>query len=218
MRDRRFYAIVDLEACASANVGPLEHAGRCIAHGAGWLQLRAKLGSDDDHRAVARAIAELCERASVNFVVNDRVELAAAVGAPFVHVGQGDASAEAVAASAPFLRVGRSTHDPRELERSLIERPAYVAFGPIFPTKSKRTPAPVVGLEGLAHAHAAARAAGVELVAIGGLASTDLGAVLARCDAAAFISALLPENGEDPSRPLERVRLALEAASRVADR
>jgi thiamine-phosphate pyrophosphorylase len=202
------YAIVDLEACAQRGVEPLVHTERCLARGATWVQLRAKPGTDDDHRALAAAMLARCDDSGATFVVNDRLALARAIGARCVHVGQGDAGALAIRAADPALRFGRSTHDRAELRRALEESPAYVAFGPVFATASKRNPEPVVGLDGLAEAHRAARAAGVPLVAIGGIDAANLAAVRAHGDAVALISALLPRAGESVDAPFARLGLS----------
>jgi thiamine-phosphate pyrophosphorylase len=201
------YAIVDLDACARYDVAPRDHADRCLAFGARWLQLRAKDGDDGAHRRLADALAARCAAEGATFVVNDRVALARAVGAPCVHVGQGDLSAERIRSVAPGLAFGRSTHGAREVDAAIAEGPAYVAFGPIFGTASKRNPEPAVGLAALAAAHAKARAAGLPLVAIGGVDGSTLEAVRAACDAVALISALLPHGGEAPDAPFARLGL-----------
>jgi thiamine-phosphate pyrophosphorylase len=82
-----------------------------------------------------------------------------------------------------------------QLARALAHRPAYVAYGPVFPTSSKDRPDAVVGLEGLRAAYAVARAAQVPLVAIGGITRERASAVAECADAAAVIAALLPAVG-----------------------
>jgi thiamine-phosphate pyrophosphorylase len=67
------------------------------------------------------------------------------------------------------LRVGVSTHNETQLVEALTLRPDYVAFGPIFATASKAGADPALGLEALGRAAALASAAGIPLVAIGGL-------------------------------------------------
>jgi thiamine-phosphate pyrophosphorylase len=203
-----FYAIVDVEACARAEVAPLVHAERCIESGASWVQLRAKLGRDDHHRSLAAAMLAMCKRSEVTFVVNDRVKLAAEIGAPLAHVGQGDGSAADWHQLAPTVRLGRSTHALEEVHAALAEVPTYLAFGPVFPTATKRNPEPVVGLDMLAAAHALTRARGVPLVAIGGIDAARLPEVLPHCEAVAFISALLPARGESARDPFARLGLA----------
>ncbi len=96
---------------------------------------------------------------------------------------------------APGLRVGVSTHTRVQLESALRASPDYVAYGPVFPTTSKIDPDPCVGLEGLAHAKARATAAGVALVAIGGITVACAPDVARLATAGAVIHALLPSSG-----------------------
>ncbi len=201
------YAIVDVDACAQHGVDVRQHAEHCLEAGPRWLQLRAKPGTDDEHRALAMAMAALCKETSTTFVVNDRIALAHAVGATHVHLGQHDASTAEALRTSPQLLLGRSTHSRDELQAALAEAPAYVAYGPVFPTRSKQNPEPVVGRDGLRHAHSMARASAVPLVAIGGIDATNLAVVRAHADAFAFISALLPQGGEPWRAPFERLRV-----------
>jgi len=121
--------------------------------------------------------------------------MAALAGCDYVHLGQEDAGLEASRAIAPQLLVGLSTHTPDQLARALALRPAYVAYGPVYATASKERPDPIVGLEGLRAASAAARIAGVPLVAIGGLTLERAAEVARYADAGAAIAALLPPGG-----------------------
>jgi thiamine-phosphate pyrophosphorylase len=86
-----------------------------------------------------------------------------------VHVGQDDLPLAEVRRLPGSLKVGVSTHDLAQLARALDERPDYVALGPVFATRSKQGADPALGLETLKQGAALARAAGVPLVAIGGL-------------------------------------------------
>src|SRR5690606_24030700 len=87
------------------------------------------------------------------------------------------------------------THSLPELDRALAHAPAYVAYGPVFRTLSKRAPEPVVGLEGLAAA--ARRVAGrCPLVAIGGISNDNAMSVARFAELGAVIGALLPSSGD----------------------
>jgi thiamine-phosphate pyrophosphorylase len=113
--------------------------------------------------------------------------------------------------------VGLSTHTPQQLARALALSPEYVAYGPVFPTTSKENPDAVVGLAGLREAAIAARRARVPLVAIGGITLTRASEVASISDAAAVISALLPDGpgALNPKDVLDAVlarALALQAA------
>ena len=103
------------------------------------LQLRLKGASDDAVRRAARALMPLCHAREVAFIVNDRPDLAAALGADGVHVGQEDAGyASARAAMGSAGIVGVTCHNSKHLAYEAAEQGAdYVAFGAFFPTATK---------------------------------------------------------------------------------
>ncbi|MGB8364712.1 MAG: thiamine phosphate synthase [Rhizomicrobium sp.] len=103
------------------------------------LQLRLKNVSDDDIRRAAETLMPIAQARDVAFIVNDRPDLAAELGADGVHIGQDDASyAEARAAVGPNAIVGVTAHDSRHLAIEAAEAGAdYVAFGAFFPTLTK---------------------------------------------------------------------------------
>ena len=103
------------------------------------LQLRLKDVSDDEILRAGEALMRVAQRAGVAFILNDRPDLAAQLGADGVHVGQEDASyAEARAAMGRDRIVGVTCHDSRHLAIEAAEAGAdYVAFGAFFPTQTK---------------------------------------------------------------------------------
>jgi thiamine-phosphate pyrophosphorylase len=109
-----------------------------------------------------------------------------------VHVGQTDMPVDRVHRIAPGLGVGVSTHTLPQLDDALAARPSYVAFGPVFETSSKHQPDPVVGLAALQAAVARAAAAGVPLVAIGGVTRERARKLVGLVDAVAVIADLVP--------------------------
>jgi thiamine-phosphate pyrophosphorylase len=124
------------------------------------------------------------------FIVNDRADVARAVDADGVHVGQDDLPVESARALVgPGKLIGYSTHvleQVREADRSTAD---YVAFGPIFPTASKENPDAVVGLEGLGEAR---KATHKPLVAIGGITLENARTVIeAGADSVAVIRGLV---------------------------
>ena len=205
------YAIVDPEACVSPSDGarrdPVEVARAVLRGGATRLQLRAKSMPDRERLRLAQRLAALAGEWGVPFVVNDRADLALLVGASEVHLGQDDLPIEALRRIDPErrLHVGRSTHDLAQVRLARDEGADRIAFGPIFPTRSKANPDPVVGVAQLAEAIALA---GRPVVAIGGI---DVG----RADAlrglplseVAVISSLCA--APDPEAATARLREAL---------
>jgi len=103
------------------------------------LQLRLKGASDDDIRRATEILMPVAQRAGVAFIINDRPDLAARLGADGVHIGQDDAPyAEARALLGPDRIVGVTCHDSRHLAIDASEAGAdYVAFGAFFPTSTK---------------------------------------------------------------------------------
>lgn len=164
-----FYAVLDRDDEALA---------RTLAAHADVLQVRIKPGSADEILRVARMARRVCDDAGILLFVNDRIDLALAAGADGVHLGQTDLPlADARALVGDRLKIGISTHDLAQMQRACAGQPEYAAFGPVFTTRTKANPDPVVGLSGLA---AAVRVAGeVPVVAIGGITPRDCNGVFA---------------------------------------
>lgn len=189
---------MDVDACARRDLLPLAVAEGAVLGGVAALQLRAKDLGTRPLLALAQSMATLCAQHATPFFVNDRLDLALAVGAG-LHVGQGDLPLGTVRAIAPTIAVGVSTHTREELEEALRAGPTYVAFGPVFPTSSKERAEPVVGLEALSTMAALSR--GLPLVAIGGIGLAQAGSVVsAGATHVAAISGLLPSRGEARDR------------------
>ena len=111
------------------------------------VQLRLKGASDEAVLAAGRALMPIAQAAGAAFIVNDRPDLAKALGADGVHVGQDDASyAEARRMLGPDAIVGVTCHDSRHLAMEAADAGAdYVAFGAIYATATKdaKTSAPL---------------------------------------------------------------------------
>lgn len=190
---RGLYAIVDTKLLASRGVDPVAFARAVLPARPAALQLRAKDHSAREMLALLRALGPLCRHAGVPLVANDRADLAALGCCEVVHIGQEDLPYELVHRIAPQLGVGISTHTTEQLTRAIASQPRYIAYGPIFETTTKSNPDPVVGLEGLRHASRMTRAAGIPLVAIGGITLSRVQEVAALADACAVISDLFPQ-------------------------
>jgi thiamine-phosphate pyrophosphorylase len=189
------YAIVDAGALDQRGLNPVAFAEAVLSVFPAALQLRAKNVSARETLALLRELAPMCHRAGVQLIANDRPDLAILAGCDLVHVGQDDMPIERVRRIAPGLGVGISTHTLEQLDVALAARPGYVAFGPVFPTTTKLNPDPVVGAAGLSAAYVRARAAGIPLVAIGGITYERASSIIATTDAIAAIADLLPSRG-----------------------
>ena len=207
---RGLYAIIDYDFLAKRGIAPLEQLERLLVVRPAALQLRAKGAGAREALELARVMAAACRARQVPFFMNDRPDLAVLAESSGVHLGQQDLPAREVRRLTPRLRIGLSTHCLEEVEQALAEAPDYVAFGPVFPTLSKRNPEPVVGLAGLEQAARLCRQARVPLVAIGGIEEATAAEVARHADAAAFISALLPPAGlAQVTAAAQRLHLAL---------
>jgi thiamine-phosphate pyrophosphorylase len=145
-----------------AIVTDLDTARQAVAAGATVVQLRVK-GPTAEVVERGRGFRELL----ATFIVNDDVEAAVALGADGVHLGQGDAGAEA--ARAAGLLLGRSAST---LEQALVADADYLGVGPVWETPSKHDADPAIGLEGL---RAICEAVDVPVVAIGGIDASTAG-------------------------------------------
>ena len=142
------YGIVDLgysdEEQLSAVVRSL------IAGGASIIQLRAKNCEKEQILSWAHQLAPICKQAGVPFIVNDFIDIAVAVDADGVHLGQDDGPLSAAReALATGKIVGRSTHSPEQARAALAEGADYIGFGPLFPTPTK-VGRPGIGIENVA--------------------------------------------------------------------
>lgn len=149
----------------------LETVAAALEAGVRLVQYRAKQADDLERWREARALRQLCSSHGALFIVNDRVDLALAVEADGVHLGQGDLPpAEARRLLGPDRLIGRSTQRIEQLRQAVADGCDYVGVGPINATPTKPGRDPV----GLAYVRAAAAESPIPFFAIGGL---DAGAV-----------------------------------------
>lgn len=200
---RGLYPIIDLTTLTQRGVPVHGFAEQVLQARPPLVQLRAKDASPRETLTLLRWLRPRCSAAGTLLFANDRPDLALLAGCDGVHVGQLDLAVADVRRLGP-LRVGVSTHSPAELEAALAARPDYIAFGPVFGTRSKANPDPDVGLSGLAAAAQRVHAAGLPLVAIGGITTENASAVAQHADLGAVIAELLPRS--DAQSVTERAR------------
>jgi len=156
-----------LEAVVEAALAGAARAG--LRPGDVALQLRERDLGGRALRRLAGALREVTRAAGAPLFVNDRVDVALAVGAEGVHLGGTSLRPADVAAVAPSLAIAVSAHAPDHLD-GLAGLVSFAVFGPIRDTPSKRAYGPPVGLQALR----AGAARGVPLLAIGGLTAADV--------------------------------------------
>jgi thiamine-phosphate pyrophosphorylase len=200
----RLYVICDADVCRDAGWRLVDFAAACLDGGARLLQIRAKHLSSGEFLDATEAIVRLAEPANAVVVVNDRADIARMAGAAGVHVGQEDVSpSQAREIAGVRAVIGLSTHTPGQLEAALKAPVNYVAVGPVFGTATKDTGHPPIGLEAVKAAAERAAAAGMPLVAIGGITLERAASVIqAGARSVAIISDLLATG--DPRRRVEQ--------------
>lgn len=144
----------------------------------------------------AAQAVRLARAAGATIVINDRVDVALALRADGVHLGQSDLPVPAARKLlGRYAIIGYSTHNIEQARLALDLPIDYLAIGPVFPTQSKHNPDPVVGLDGLRSVKLVVH--DLPLVAIGGIRGSALSDVFAAgADSAAIISEILapPQN------------------------
>jgi len=186
-----------------------EQVKRLIAGGAALIQLRDKRASSRVFYSDAQAAIEIARAADVKLIINDRVDIALALRADGVHLGQEDMPVDAARRILGDQAViGFSTHNLEQIREALRLPIDYLAFGPIFPTTSKRNPDPVAGLDQLKRAREMVLP--MPLVAIGGINRDNaLNVLNAGASAVAVISAVLA-NPSRIARDLQQIVSSIE--------
>ncbi|MEM1055986.1 MAG: thiamine phosphate synthase [Bacteroidota bacterium] len=145
-----------------------------VAGGADVIQFRHKTGSPRDRWANLVPTVEAVREGGATILVDDDLGLALASGADGVHLGQTDLPIEAARRAldrtasgdgAPRI-IGATATTAEQARRAETEGATYIGFGPVFATSSKKNPAKVKGLAGLAEA---ARAVSIPVIAIAGI-------------------------------------------------
>ena len=184
---RGLYVIIDPELCAGRD--ETEIARAALEGGARLLQLRDKQREKGLQLPVAAALQVVCRQHGALFFVNDHADLALAVGADGVHLGQKDLPVSAVRRIAGReLLIGCSTNNLEEARQAAADGADYVSVGRLFETGSK-TDTRAATLEML---HAIKAAVRVPVCGIGGINESNIASVIdTGADMAAVISAVV---------------------------
>ncbi|MDE2779777.1 MAG: thiamine phosphate synthase [Chloroflexota bacterium] len=204
---RGLYVIIDPEVTGGRE--PLEIAQAAVRGGARMLQLRDKLRDKGEILPLAQDLQALCEASDVLLIVNDHVDLAAAVGSGGVHVGQTDLPvAQARQVLGPEQVLGRSNREIHLLVESQEMGADHVAFGAIYQTTTKSGGRGPQGPERLKEAREVTH---VPLVAIGGINAANVGPVIEYGADAVCVTAavgLAPEPEAAAAEMVEAIRQA----------
>ena len=184
----KIYPITDVSLSGLSHA---EQVRRLIDGGATFIQLREKHASPREFFEAAKPAVELAHAANVRIIINDRVDIARALAADGVHLGQDDLppnAARQILGSEAII--GYSTHSVEQAIQAAKFDIDYIAIGPVFETTTKENPDPVVGLRGLTDVKK--QIGTIPLVAIGGINLDNINKVFsAGADSSALISALV---------------------------
>lgn len=202
----RVYPITDTRLSGLSHA---QQVARLIAGGATLIQLRDKDAAPQEFYREAAAALQIARDHDARLIINDRVDIALALKADGVHLGQTDLPVEAARRLlGKDAIIGFSTHNLQQAKSATAMPVDYIAFGPVFQTSSKVNPDPVAGLSALREVGAITGS--LPLVAIGGITIGSAPQVLrAGADAVAMIAELLA----DPLKIEENTAKALTLSS-----
>ncbi len=187
MKVSGLYLILDPALAGTRSLN--EIAGLALEAGVRWFQLRMKTPDANRLYETAATLCPLIHKGGGMFIVNDRCDVAAAVGADGVHLGQEDLPLADARKLLGRKLIGISTHNLTQAAEAEAGGADYIGYGPVFATATKTNPDPIVGVAGLREARAKVR---LPIVAIGGIKAGNIGEVAAAgADGAAVVSAVL---------------------------
>lgn len=201
-----------LHVLTDARGGPaaLAVVEQAVAAGAPVVQVRAKDCTDLVLHDFAKAVVEICARGGATCLVNDRVDIALAVGAHGTHLGADDipvAAARRVAGPGHLL--GGTARDPERARRLVAEGADYLGVGPAYPTTTKTGLPAALGPAGIA---AVAEAVDVPVIAIGGVTAARIPELMAAgASGVAVVGAVT--GAPDPGAATRELLRALNGAS-----
>ncbi|MDB5079722.1 MAG: thiE [Chloroflexi bacterium] len=189
--DLRLYLVTDYELALKAGRTELEVVRAAVAGGVTAVQLRDKTRETGELYRAGRELREFCASAGVAFIVNDRLDLALALEADGLHLGQGDLPLEVARKIAgERLFIGLSVFTPEETLKALAAGAGYLGASPVFTSSTKPDAGAGMGLDGLGRV---VRTAGqTPVVAIGAInAGNAAGVIETGATGIAVISALV---------------------------
>ncbi|GGG03703.1 thiamine phosphate synthase [Paenibacillus abyssi] len=199
----KVYLVMGSPNCTKNPVFVLEEA---IKGGITLFQFREKgEGSlaDRSKYALGKELMQLCRQHRIPFIVNDDVDLAVALDADGVHIGQEDEPVEAVRCKIGNKMLGVSAHTYEEALSAAQQGADYLGLGPIYPTQTKSDAKSVQGLSLIQELRG--RGLMIPIVGIGGITAENAGAVMkAGADGVAVVTAISQSERIEESTKLLR--------------
>ncbi len=201
MLDYSLYLVTDRSL--SRGRSTLEVVRQAVAGGVSCVQLREKHCSTREFIDQARALQPLLKDRRIPLIINDRLDVALAVEADGVHLGQQDmAIADARKIAGRALVIGISVESVGDAIRAEQQGADYLGVSPVFATPTKTDTAPPLGLEGIRQIR---RAVVIPIVGIGGVNLRSAASVLgAGADGIAVVSAIV--SADDPKQAAVELR------------
>jgi thiamine-phosphate pyrophosphorylase len=194
----------------SAGRSDLEVLEAVIRGGARIVQLREKEYATRDLYQLAMDFRKITARSGVLLIINDRVDIALAVDADGVHLGQDDLPLTVARSLAPEMLIGASTHSLEEALQAQQDGADYINIGPIFPTRTKEGIEHFLGPEAIATIGSKVR---VPFSVMGGITESNIDHVLARgARRVAMVSAIT--QADDIAATVKSLRTRIRNAGR----
>ncbi len=162
----------------SCGRGNIEIVKEMIDSGIKLIQYREKEKNMLEKYNECKQIRELTKNAGVTFIVNDHVDLAMAVDADGLHVGQDDLPISVIKKITDGkMFIGLSTHSPEQAQKAVADGADYIGVGPVFKTYTKKDVCDPVGFEYLEYV---VKNIDLPFVAIGGIKEDNVGEIVKR--------------------------------------
>jgi len=206
--DLSLYLVLDPDLCREHTM--VETTRAALRGGVTMVQLRDKTASTDAMIKVGHQLMAVLAGSGVPLIVNDNIDVALAINADGLHIGQDDIPASLARQKLGKDKIlGLSVEDPTALRTADPALVDYIGIGPVFATSTKPGHKPAIGFDGLAHL---ARQSPLPSVAIGGLKQEHVSAVFAAgAQGLAVVSAICGQ--PDPELATRTLATAISAAS-----
>lgn len=190
----------------------LDGLEEALRGGVRWVQLRMKDASDEGYLDVGRQSLALCRRYGATFIVDDRVEAAAELGADGVHLGKNDMPVEEARhrLGSGFI-IGATANTFHDIRAAYQAGADYIGLGPFRFTTTKKNLSPVLGLEGYRDIMTRCRTEGITLpvTAIGGILTDDIPAIMGAGVQGVAVSGLIL-NSPSPEKTTQQIITTLD--------
>lgn len=190
----------------------LDGLEEALRGGVRWVQLRMKDASDEEYLDVGRQALALCRRYGATFIVDDRVEAAAELGADGVHLGKNDMPVEEARRrlGSGFI-IGATANTFDDIRAANRAGADYIGLGPFRFTTTKKNLSPVLGLEGYRDIMTRCRTEGITLpvTAIGGILTDDIPVIMGTGVHGVAVSGLIL-NSPSPEKTTQQIITTLD--------